>query len=232
MNNTDGFTSAVWHAGLIALASVFIQLPLSFCFASILARRVRGERFYLTVFFIPVIISSTVVAQLWLKIFNGSYGLLNYLLTAVGLEKWTRAWLAKPQTALPAVIIPIIWQYVGYHMLLMYTAIKGLSSDIFEAARIDGATNFQTAIRITLPNIRPIIRVCVIFAVIGSLKSYDIIFMMTKGGPIGATEVPTTLMVETLFTAQRYGYGSAMAVIIILLCFLLSLLIKKFFKVE
>ena len=118
-----------------------------------------------------------------LKIFNGSYGLLNYLLTAVGLEKWTRAWLAKPQTALPAVIIPIIWQYVGYHMLLMYTAIKGLSSDIFEAARIDGATNFQTAIRITLPNIRPIIRVCVIFAVIGSLKSYDIIFMMTKADP-------------------------------------------------
>ena len=232
LQNKDGFPKTLNHAMWIAIASVGIQLPLSFYFASVLARGVRGTRFYLTVFFIPVIISSTVIAQLWLKIYNGDYGLLNSFLRFAGLDFLAKSWLVKPKYALPVVIVPILWQYVGYHMLLMYTAIKNIPDDIFDAARIDGASHFQIAWSITLPNIRPILRVCIIFAVVGSLKSYDIIFMMTKGGPIGATEVPTTLMVETLFTAHRYGYGSAMAVIIIALCFLCSILIRKFFKAE
>jgi len=232
VHNKDGYIEALGHALIIAIGSLCIQLPISFFFATTLARGVRGERFYLTVFFIPVILSSTVIAQLWLKIFNGQYGLLNELLAFVGMEEVAKAWLANPKTALPAVLVPILWQYIGYHMLLMYTAIRGLSSDMLEAARIDGASNFKIAVRVILPNIKPILRVCVIFAVVGSFKTYDIIHIMTKGGPVGATEVPTTLLVETLFSSYQYGYGSAMAVVIIIICFLTSALIKKFFKTE
>ena len=135
-------------------------------------------------------------------------------------------------SAMIAVIVPILWQYVGYHMLLMYTAIKTIPHDIYEAALIDGANRVQTAFRITIPLIKPILKVCATFAIVGALKSFDLIFAMTQGGPMGKTDVPSTLMVETVFRSNQFGYGSSMAIIIIAMCFASSLLIKKFFRVD
>lgn len=232
VNNKDGFPDTMKHAIWIALGSVFIQLPVSLFFSIVLARGVRGERFYVTTFFIPVVISTTVIAQLWAKIYHPTIGLLNTTLTSLGLESWTRIWLADPKTAMIAVIVPILWQYVGYHMLLMYTAIKTIPRDIYEAALIDGANRVQTAFRITIPLIKPILKVCVTFAIVGALKSFDLIFAMTQGGPMGKTDVPSTLMVETVFRSNQFGYGSSMAIIIIAMCFASSLLIKKFFRVD
>jgi raffinose/stachyose/melibiose transport system permease protein len=232
VNNQDGFAASMVHAVWIAVASVFIQLPISLFFAIVLARGVRGERFYITVFFIPVVISTTVIAQLWAKIYHPTIGLLNVFLRAVGLGSWARSWLAEPKLALIAVIVPILWQYVGYHMLMMYTAIKAIPQDLFEAAQIDGAGPWHMAFHITIPLIRPILKVCITFAIVGSLKSFDLIYAMTQGGPMGATDVPSTVMVETIFRGNQFGYGSAMAMMIIFMCLLSSLLVKKFFRVE
>lgn len=231
-NPADGFPRAVVNSFLLAVLSVGVQLPAALLFALFLARGVRGETFYRTVYFIPVVLSTVVIGQLWMKIYHPSFGLLNLFLKTVGLQSWTRAWLGDTATALLAAFVPSIWQYFGYHLLLMYTAAKSVPDEIYEAARIDGASEARTAWHITIPLIMPILKVCVIFAVIGSLKSFDLIYILTGGGPVHASEVPSTLMFNTIFFKYMYGYGSAMAVFIIAECLALTLVIQKSFQVE
>jgi len=228
--NKDGFWKSVINSLIFAVGSVFMQLPISMILALFLARGVKRERFYVSVYFIPVLISTVVIGQLWMKIYNPQYGLLNTLLKSFGLDSLTNNWLGNPSTVVFSVIIPVLWQYIGYHMLLMYASIKSIPGDIFEAARIDGANGFQTAIRITIPLMKPILKVCVIFAVVGSLKNFDLVYVMTGGGPGGASQLPSTLMVETIFHRNMYGYGSSMAMFIILECFIFAFVIRKAFR--
>lgn len=226
------FFNSVKNSGLFAVVSIFIQLPLSLVLALILSSHVKGEKFYRTVYFIPVIISTVVIGQLWVKIYNADYGLLNAFLNAVGLSGWAQDWLGQKSTALICAFIPILWQYVGYHMLLMYAGAQGISKEIYEAAQIDGATKFQIATRITIPLIKPVLKVCVMFSLIGALKVFDLIYVLTNGGPFFSTEVPSTYMYTTIFDSFQYGYGSSMSVFIILECLVFTVLINKFFKVE
>ena len=174
--------------------------------------------------------------------------MLNALLRSLGIDKWlfpaisngitssklqfTGQWTGFRETALIAAFIPILWQYVGYHMLLMYAGIKGVPKDLLEAAQLDGCTEGQVNRHIIIPYIKPILRVSVIFAVTGSLKSFDLIYVLTNGGPLHATEVPSTLMISMLFLRNRYGMGSTIAVMLILLCFGFALLINAIFKEE
>ena len=203
---------------------------MSLILALILARGGKGERFYVSVYFIPVLISTVVIGQLWMKIYNPQYGLLNTVLRSMGLDKLAGNWLGDTKKVIFAVIVPVLWQYIGYHMLLMYASVRSISEEIFEAARIDGANGIQTALHITIPLMKPILKVCVTFAVVGSLKNFDLVYVMTDGGPAGASQLPSTLMVETIFSRNMYGYGSSMAIFIILECFLFAWLIRKAFR--
>ena len=210
---------ALKNGMLLAVFSCFIQLPFALWLALRLARHI-------------VLISTVVIGQLWLKIYNPDYGVLNLLLRSLGLNSWTRVWLGDKNTALGAAFVPILWQYVGYHMLLMYAGIKGVPPELNEAAMLDGCTPGQVSRYIIIPYIRPILRVSVIFAVTGSLKSFDLIYVLTNGGPNHATEVPSTLMINLLFLRNRYGMGSTIAVMLIVLCFAFALLINMAFKEE
>lgn len=230
LTNSDGFWRAVKNSLIFAAGSVFVQLPISLILALILARGVKGERFYVSVYFIPVLISTVVIGQLWMKIYNPQYGLLNTVLRSMGLEQLTGNWLGDTKKVIFAVIVPVLWQYIGYHMLLMYASVRSISEEIFEAARIDGANGIQTALHITIPLMKPILKVCVTFAVVGSLKNFDLVYVMTGGGPAGASQLPSTLMVETIFSRNMYGYGSSMAIFIILECFLFAWLMRGAFR--
>ena len=230
LTNSDGFWRAVKNSLIFAAGSVFVQLPISLILALILARGVKGERFYVSVYFIPVLISTVVIGQRWMKICNPQYGLLNTVLRSMGLEQLTGNWLGDTKKVIFAVIVPVLWQYIGYHMLLMYASVRSISEEIFEAARIDGANGIQTALHITIPLMKPILKVCVTFAVVGSLKNFDLVYVMTGGGPAGASQLPSTLMVETIFSRNMYGYGSSMAIFIILECFLFAWLIRGAFR--
>ena len=230
LTNSDGFWRAVKKSLIFAAGSVFVQLPISLILALILARGVKGERFYVSVYFIPVLISTVVIGQLWMKIYNPQYGLLNTVLRSMGLEQLTGNWLGDTKKVIFAVIVPVLWQYIGYHMLLMYASVRSISEEIFEAARIDGANGIQTALHITIPLMKPILKGCVTFAVVGSLKNFDLVYVMTGGGPEGASQLPSTLMVETIFSRNMYGYGSSMAIFIILECFLFAWLIRGAFR--
>ena len=223
---------ALKNVMLLALLSVCIQLPFALLLALKLSQHVKGERWYLAIYFMPVLISSVVIGQLWIKIYNPEYGVLNTLLRSLGLDSWTRIWLGDKNVAMGACLVPILWQYVGYHMLLMYAGIKGMPPELNEAAMLDGCTPGQVSRYITIPYIRPILRVSVIFAVTGSLKSFDMIYVLTNGGPNHATEVPSTLMINLLFLRNRYGMGSAIAVLLIVLCFGFALLISAIFREE
>ena len=224
------FMRALGNSLLLALFSVGIQLPLALLLALKLGKKIPGERAFLSVYFMPVLISTVVIGQLWLKIYNPDYGVLNMVLRAVGLDSWTHIWLGDKKIALWACFVPILWQYVGYHMLLMYAGVKGVPPELREAAMIDGCTESQVNRYIVIPYIKPILRVSVIFAVTGSLKSFDLIYVLTNGGPLHATEVPSTLMISMLFLRNRYGMGSTIAVMLILLCFGFALLISAIFR--
>ncbi len=226
----DAFLISVRNSLILAVASVIGQLIPAMFFAIVLSRGIRGEGFYRTVYFIPVLLSTVVIGQLFLKIYNADYGALNALLQAFGLKG--QDWLGNTKIVLAASFFPIIWQYIGYHMLILYTGIKGVPAEIYEAARIDGATETQIAFRITMPLIKSTIKVSMTFAIIGSLKLFDLVWVLTKGGPLHASEVPSTLMYNTIFTRMEYGSGSAIAIFIVLECLIFYFLIEKFFKTE
>ena len=231
-SNSIGFMRALGNSLLLAFLSVFLQLPLALALALTLGKKIKGERTFLSVYFMPVLISTVVIGQLWLKIYNPDYGILNAALRGLGLENLTRIWLGDKKTALGAVFVPTLWQYVGYHMLLLYAGVKSVPTELREAAMLDGATDGQVNRFVVLPYIKPIIRISVIFAVTGSLKSFDLIYVLTNGGPLHKTEVPSTLMISMLFLRNRYGMGSTIAVILILLCFAFALLIGAVFREE
>ena len=231
-SDSIGFMKALGNSLLLAVLSVFLQLPLALALALVLGKKIKGERAFLSVYFMPVLISTVVIGQLWLKIYNPDYGVLNVALRAVGLDNLTHIWLGEKATALGAVFVPILWQYVGYHMLLLYAGVKSVPPELREAAMLDGASDGQVNRYIVLPYIKPIIKISVIFAVTGSLKSFDLIYVLTNGGPLHATEVPSTLMISMLFLRNRYGMGSTIAVLLIILCFAFALLINLVFKEE
>lgn len=231
-SRTIAFSKALGNAMLLAGISVVVQLPLALWFALKLGRGIKGERVFVSIYFMPVLISTVVIGQLWLKIYNPDYGILNTALRAVGLESWTRIWLGDKSTALIACFIPTLWQYVGYHMLLMYAGVRSVPTELCEAAMLDGAKDSQVDWHIVIPYIKSILKVSVIFAVTGSLKSFDLIYVLTNGGPNHATEVPSTRMINMLFQRNRYGMGSTIAVLLIVLCFAFALIIGAAFKEE
>ncbi len=229
-NGSIKFMTALKNSMWLAFFSVFVQLPFSLLLALLLGRKPKRERAFLSIFFMPVLISTVVIGQLWLKIYNPDYGLLNRFLDAVNLGNLKHVWVGDVKTALGSVIVPTVWQYIGYHMLLMYAGVKGVSTDLREAAMLDGATPAQIDRYIVIPIIKPIIRVSVIFAVTGSLKAYDLVRILTEGGPFQSTEVPSTLLENMLFLRNRYGMGSTISVMLIILCFAFALLITAAFR--
>ncbi|CAH1208005.1 Diacetylchitobiose uptake system permease protein NgcF [Paenibacillus auburnensis] len=224
------FVHSIWNTFYLALLSVCLQIPFAFILAYILGRGVRGEKFYRTLFFIPVTISSAVIGLLFLSVLNPNYGVLNVFLDKVGLGSWQHDWLTEEKTALSGIMLPAVWQWIGYYMLLLYAAIKGISEEIFDAVKIDGASALRSMFSIVIPLISPIIKICIVFAVIGSLKFFDLTFIMTNGNPAPATDVPSTLMYATIFKRNMYGYGSAMAVFMVVECLVFYYILQRGFK--
>ena len=224
------FDKAVINSFLLCIFTLIIQLPLALILALILASHIKGEVFFRTVFFIPVTLSTVVVGQLWLKIYNPNYGVLNELLRMIGLESLAQNWLGDVNTALFSAFVPIIWQNIGYHMLLLYTAIKAIPKDIHESAEIDGATGVTAAFKITIPLILLTLKTCAIFVITGSLKAFDMIYVLTNGGPVNSTEVPSSVMFNSIFVINRYGYGSAIAIFIVVECILIAYLLQRLVK--
>lgn len=223
------FGQALLNSTILVITSCCIQLPLALLLALKLGKGVKGERFFLSVYFMPVLISTVVIGQLWLKIYKPDNGILNGILALFGIEG--KIWLG-PETAMKASLVPVLWQYVGYHMLLMYAGVKSVPPELREAAAIDGASERQVNWHIVIPYIKPILRISVIFAVTGSFKSFDLFYVLTKGKVAFGTQLPSTLLVDFMFSRSRYGMGSAIAVFLIIICFVFAVIINRLFRKE
>ena len=173
-----------------------------------------------------MLISSVAIAQLWLKIYDPNNGMLNSLLSMLGVEN-TPIWLADPKLVLYSIFIAIIWQYAGFYIIIYSAALKGIPESLIEAARIDGANPLQIAWRIKVPLIMGVIKVTVVLAIVGSLKYFDLIFVMTGGGPNGASEVMASYMYKEAFKSYNFGYGSAVGFALLLITLILTWLITK-----
>ncbi|MFC4306836.1 carbohydrate ABC transporter permease [Cohnella boryungensis] len=212
----EQFWSSVYHSFLFALLSTACLL-LYMGVALILSGRIRGASLYRKIYLLPMLLSSVAIAQLWLKIYHPTSGILNNLLTSLGVKE-TPDWLADPAIVLGALFVPILWQYAGFYILIYYAAFKNIPASLIEAARIDGASSLQIALRIKVPLIAEMFKVTIVLAVVGSLKYFDLIYVMTDGGPNGASEVMASYMYHKAFRSFDFGYGSAIGFFLLVIC--------------
>lgn len=190
------FWESTWHSILLGLFSV-LSLIGYLIVSLVLASKIKGANIFRKIYIIPMLLSSVAIAQLWIKIFDPMNGLINSFLTSIGVEN-VPLWLADPEIALYAIFIPIVWQYAGFYIIIIYAALVNVPEELIEAARIDGANAFQIAYKIKVPLISGVLKVLVILAIVGSLKYFDLIYVMTGGGPGHATEVMASYMYKGL----------------------------------
>lgn len=222
----DGkFWSSAYHSFLLAVFST-LSLALYLLVSVILASKIKGADLLRKIYLIPMLLSSVAIAQLWIKVYNPSNGILNTFLRAIGIENPPN-WLADPAIVLFAIFIPILWQYAGFYILIYYAALKNIPESLIEAARIDGATPFQIATRIKLPLIKEVVSVTIVLAIVGSLKYFDLIYVMTAGGPNGASEVMASYMYKLAFNSYNFGYGSAIGFLLLIITMIVTVIVRK-----
>ena len=224
------FVSALKNNMLMVLGSLIAHLPISLIFANWLFRKIRGTLFFQTVFFMPCVICGVAVGLLWTFIYHSEFGLLNNLLSMVGISG--PEWLSDKNTALISIIIVVMWQYVGYHMIIQLAAMRAIPQDLYEAADIDGATRWQQFTNITFPMIKYILRIDCVLIITGSLKYYDLVAVMTGGGPNHATELMSSYMFRLGFRTLKYGSAAAIGVVLLVLCILTIVLSNLAFRTD
>ncbi|MBT2644646.1 sugar ABC transporter permease [Bacillus sp. ISL-41] len=222
------FWTSTYHSFLLAIFST-ASLVLYLAISLVLASKIKGSDLLRKIYLIPMLLSSVAIAQLWMKIFDPTNGMANTLLEMFGVEN-TPIWLADPEIALYAIFIPVIWQYAGFYILIYYAALKNVPDEIIEAAKIDGASSLQIAYKIKLPLISGIFKVTIMLAVVGSLKYFDLIYVMTGGGPNGASEVMASYMYKEAFKLNNFGYGSAIGFGLLVIALFMTWLISKLTK--
>lgn len=218
----ENFWLAFKNNILFVIYAVLGQIGIAFVVAMLLmSRTVRFKTFHRTVIFFPVILSSIVVAYLWQIIYNKDYGLLNKFLELAGLGSWVQPWLDDPKIIIRSLAAPKIWQWIGYYMVILLGAIQNIDPSVLECAELDGANGWRRSCFIVLPMIKNTVVVTVILCISGNMKTFDQIYAMTGGGPGTSSMVVALYAYKMSFVRQRYGYGSACAIGILVLSLLL-----------
>jgi len=226
----DIFLGSIQHVLYATVLSICVQMPLSVLLAYLLTRTHRARDAFKVVFFMPNMISTTAIGILWMFVYNLNFGLLNSLLEIIGLGNLAMPWLGESSTALTCVILVACWQYIGYHMIIYLCAMQSIPQSINEAASIDGANAWQTFWKITFPMLIPILKVDLVLITTGSLRMFDIVFVMTGGGPNHSTEMIATHMYTRTFQGLQFGYGSAMGVVLAFMCILITVILNIIFN--
>lgn len=218
------FIGAVKNVLIIIVLSLAIQLPLAVALAVLVGRDLPGRAVFRTIFFLPYVLSEVNAAIMWTLLFNASpeRGLLNAIVVQMGFQPI--GWLSDTNVVMVSIFMVLTWKYFGFHMLLFLTGLQNIPTEIEEAARMDGANSFQNFFLITLPLLSATIRTSVYMSVLGSVQQFIIVWVMTGGGPISASETMATYMYKFAFVRHQFGYGSAVAIIMFILCVIFSLI--------
>jgi len=222
---SDGyFLRATWNSIYIALISVPLLIIIPGLFAVLIDRKtIRGKTFFKVIYFLPVITTMVVVGLVWKWIYN-SDGILNFFLGKLGFSG--QAWLDDPKYALNSLISVNIWKMIGFYMILFWANLQMLEPSVYEAAEVDGASEVQRFLYITIPLLKPAIFLVGLFALIDSLKTFAAILVMTGGGPGGATLTVAYYSYEQAFMYLRYGYGAAVSFVLLIAVISISLVGK------
>jgi raffinose/stachyose/melibiose transport system permease protein len=220
------FWKAATNTAIYAAAGVFIQIPLSVIVAMILTQRIHGWRLFRAILFIPVIISGAAYALIFANFYDASYGPLNRLLSVVAIGG--RDWLFNIHTALPAIIATYVFG-VGFFMILVMTEITAIPVEFSEAAEVDGASRLQRQLYIVLPLLRHVIGTCVLLSLLASVSFFDIVFILTGGGPDNAT-LTLTVYAYHVYASDQWGYANAIGIFIVGTGFLLIVATRRLFR--
>ena len=226
------FRQAVANNIKFVIGSYAAHMVLAMLLSNILFQKIRGSKLFQSVFFMPSVMCGTAIGMLWSFIYHPNFGLVNKIFEAVGLGEYAKMWLSDEKTVVPCLIIVTMWQFVGYHMIIQLAGMKNIDSELYEAAMIDGAGRWQQFKKITFPLMKNILKIDSVLIVTGSLKLYDLVAVTTSGGPNHASEVLSTYMYSQGFKALKFGYSSAIAMILLLLCVAAYLIINRAFKTE
>ena len=228
----EPFRQALAHNLVIIVLSIGLQLPVALGLAILVGRKLPGRTFFRAVFFLPYIISEAITAVLWSFIFNPRFAasdVINSLLDTLIPVFKPGPWLGDPGKVLSAIFVVLTWKYFGLHMILYVAGLQEIPTEIEEAASIDGANTRQTLRFIILPMLSRTIFLSIYMSVLGSIQQFDLVWLMTEGGPVNASEVLTTYMYRHGFVSFRLGYGSSVAVILFLICLVFSLIYQRVF---
>jgi len=211
------FWSALGHTLYYIAGYIPLVMVIALAVAVLVNQRLRGVVLVRAAFFVPVVSAWVAVALLWQWIFNPKYGLLNYLLSLVGVHG--PAWLFDPQWAMPAIILTSLWKDIGFVMVMLLAGLQGIPSQYYEAAAIDGASRWQQFRSITLPLLSPTIFFALTISLINSFQVFDQVWVMTGGGPAGATSVLVEQIVKNAFSYSRMGYAASLSWVLFILVF-------------
>ncbi|WP_273851182.1 carbohydrate ABC transporter permease [Guptibacillus spartinae] len=218
------FWTSLTNNAWVVMTSVFVQIPLGMIMALMLFAPIRGIRLFSSVYFLPFLMSTVAIGLLWVYMFDPINGIINQLINFLGFENV--AWLSDENTALIAILLVVVWQFSPFYMILFKAAMVGIGEELYESAEIDGANSWQKFFHITLPLLMPTIVSSSILAIVGSLKAFDIFYIMTGGGPNHATELMGTYMFKQAFINFNMGYASAIAFIMFLIALVVTILIQ------
>lgn len=225
--DTRAFGIALRNNGLIIVISLLVQLPLALTLAIMLAEKFRGSVFLRMLFFMPYVLAEIATGLIFSFVYDGDYGLLAAIYRLFGAE--APHLLASTQTSMAAILVVVVWKYFGFHMMLFIAALQGMDRNLIEAARIDGATRWQQLRFIVIPLLYPTIRLSVFFAIVGSLQLFDLVMPLTRGGPADSSQTMVSFLYTHGVMRMRVGYGSAIGVILFVICVTVAFTYKRWF---
>jgi raffinose/stachyose/melibiose transport system permease protein len=221
------FRQAMGHNAILVALSLGLQLPLSLGLALLLNRPLRGRSLLRMIFFTPYVVSEAITAIVFLQILQPN-GLLDAFLKSIGLGSLVHLWLADLGLVFYTLFVVITWKYIGFAIILFLAGLQGIPRELHEAAAIDGATSWTSLRYITIPMLGPTIRIWAFLSIIGSIQLFDLVWIMTLGGPAGASSTMATYMVDQGINSLRVGYATTVAVILFFICFVFSTLYQIF----
>ncbi|MDC7124935.1 MAG: sugar ABC transporter permease [Spirochaetales bacterium] len=227
------FKDKIFHIALInnikvVVASLVIQLPLAFFLALLLGRsRFRGEAILRSIFFFPYILAEIVSGIIWKFIYNPQFGLPT-ILSRLFLDGHEIGLMGDPHRAFNAILVVIIWKYLGFHMVLYIAGLQGVPSELEDAAVVDGANKFQIIWNVIIPSMKSTFIISIFMSIIGAFNIFDVVWALGQGGPVHTSETLVTYLYNFGFKRFAFGYGSAVAVTLFLICFVFNIFYQKF----
>ena len=222
------FTDALAHNLIIVGGSILLQLPLGLAIALLLNRRMWGQGLLRTIIFVPYVLAEVIAGVVWFQLLQPQYGVIDTMLEAVGLQGPDQGFLGTPEYALWTVLVVLTWKYLGLAVILFLAGLQGVPEELYEAAQLDGASWWQVQRRITVPLLGPTMRTWGFLSMIGSLQLFDMVWILTGGGPANATTTMATFLVNEGTKRQNFGIAGAASVVLFVVALILAVAYQQF----